>query len=173
MWSAIADPHVIAVRVGPVTTTGTRVFDASDKGVRVLRGSVGEHLLVDRAGLPVRLDVIEGSVLAGPVSLSFDLPDDHHLKARFAVIRTFIMAAPPGRRHLQLARRLHALKATDARDDGASLREIADLMLGPGDWPGDGEHRKSFVRRMIAAGEQMVRSGPRIILSGSGTSRKL
>jgi hypothetical protein len=33
-------------------------------------------------------------------------------------------------------------------------------VLGPGAWPGDGEHRKSLVRRMIAAGDQMIRAGP-------------
>jgi hypothetical protein len=163
---------VIAVRVGPVASTGTRVFDASDPAVRVLRGSAHEHLLVDRRGLSIRFDVIDGTVLAGPVSLNFDLPDDHHLEARLAVIRAFTSSVPPGRRHLRLARRVHALRATDARDDGASLREIADLVLGPGVWPGDGEHRKSRVRRMIAAGEQLVRSGPRPILSGSGASQE-
>lgn len=164
MWSAIADPRVIAVRVGPVATSGTRLFDASDPAVRVLRGSVDEHLLVDRDGLAVRLDVIDGTVLAGSVSLHFDLPDNHHLEARLTVIRAFTAAVPPGRRHVQLAKRLHALDAIDARDDGASLREIADLVLGPGDWPGDGEHRKSLVRRLIVTGDHMLRAGPRAVL---------
>ncbi|WP_189338497.1 DNA -binding domain-containing protein [Sphingobium sp. SCG-1] len=166
MWSAIADPCVIAVRVGPVEHDGARVFDASDPAVRVLRGSVHEHLLVDRDDMAIRLDVIVGTVLAGQVSLRFDLPDDHHLEAQLAAIRAFTSAVPPGRRHLQLARRVHALHATDARDDGASLREIADLVLGPGEWPGDGEYRKSMVRRMLASGDQMRRDGPRAILSG-------
>lgn len=164
IWSAIADPRVIAVRVGPVATPGTRVFDASDPAVRVLRGSVGEHLLVDRHGMAVRLDIIDGTVLAGPVSLHFDLPDDRHLETRLAVVRAFTTAVPLGRRHAQLANRLHALHAIDARNAGASLREIAALVLGPGDWPGDGEHRKSLVRRMIANGERMLRAGPRAVL---------
>lgn len=166
MWSAIADPRVIAARAGPVENGGAHVFDASDPTVRVLHGSVHEHVLVDRDGLAVRLDVIDGTISARPVSLRFDLPDDHHLDVRLAAIRAFTSAAPPGRRHLQLARRVHALHATDARDDGASLREIADLVLGPGAWPGDGEHRKSMVRRMLASGDQMRRDGPRAILSG-------
>lgn len=161
----IADPRVIAVRAGPVATTGACVFDASDPTVRVLRGSVGEHLLVDRADMAVRLDVIDGTVLAGPVSLHFDIPDDRHLEARLATIRAFATAIPPGRPHLQLARRVHALHAVDARDAGASLREIADLILGPGDWPGDGEHRKSLVRRMIASGDRMLSAGPRAVLA--------
>lgn len=166
IWSAIADPRVIAVRAGAVATTGARVFDASDPTVRVLRSYVDEHLLVDRGDLPIRLDIIDGTVLAGPASLRFDLPDDHHLEARLAVIRAFTSAVPPGRSYLQLAKRLHALHAIDARDAGASLREIADVVLGPGDWPGDGEHRKSMVRRMLASGDQMRRDGPRAILSG-------
>lgn len=155
---------MIAVRVGPVATPGMRVFDASHPAFRVLRGSIAEHLLVDRYGMAIRLDVIDGTVLAGPVSLRFDLPDNHHLETRLAVIRAFTTSVSPGRRHAQLAKRLNALHAIDARDAGASLREIADLVLGPGDWPGDGEHRKSLVRRMIASGDRMLRAGPRAVL---------
>jgi hypothetical protein len=33
-------------------------------------------------------------------------------------------------------------------------------VLGPGAWPGEGEHRKSLVRRLIAAGDRMIHSGP-------------
>jgi hypothetical protein len=36
----------------------------------------GEHLLVDRRGMVVRFDIIEGSVSASSVSLHFDVPCD-------------------------------------------------------------------------------------------------
>jgi hypothetical protein len=61
-----------------------------------------------------------------------------------------------------------SLHAHDAREAGASLRDIAELLLGPGDWPGDGEWRKSQARRLVQAGASLIRSGPRSILMEAG-----
>lgn len=99
-----------------------------------------------------------------PVGLHFDICYDDRLSAQITSLRRFgSFASPPLHRHL--VRHLHALAALDTRRVGASLRETADLVLGPGDWPGDGEHRKSQVRRLIAVGEKLVVEGPRPILA--------
>lgn len=130
-------------------------------------------MLIDRGDMPLRFDVIEGSVSAGSVTLQFDLLDDPHLGDRLALIRAFAAGKTIAPRHLQFCRRFQALQAVDARESGASLREVADCLLGHGDWPGDGEHRKSLVRRMIATGERMVRAGPRAVLLGRSGHRQL
>src|SRR3546814_19206795 len=75
---------------------------------------------------------------AGPVTLHFDLSDDHRLDTQIAAIRALRYPAPTGGEHVQLARRLLALQAVDARDAGASLREVAELLFGPGEWPAIG-----------------------------------
>ena len=173
VWSAAADPRVLAVRASPSGGRDQRSFAMIREAGRVVRGSAGEHVLVERGGAVFRLDVIEGTVLAGPVSLRFDLPDDCRLEERLAVIRAFVGRPAVTRHHLQFAGRLQALHAADARAAGASLREIADGLFGHGDWPGDGEHRKSLVRRMIATGERMVRAGPRAVLAGHSGGLKL
>ena len=164
MWSATVDPRVLVVRAEAASGERARCLDAASSGARTLVGSVCEHLLLLRGGSPVRLDVIAGTTMAGPVVLHYDVVDDDRLPVRLTAIRSF--AAPPaiGRRQVQLAQRLLALHALDARQMGASLREVADLVLGRGEWPGDGEHRKSLVRRLIAAGERMIRAGPPAIL---------
>lgn len=131
---------------------------------RVLWTPHAEHLLINRDSDLFRLDVIEGTVATGPVSLRFDLAVDGRLPAQISALGRFCGAAAVGRRHVQLAQRLLALQAVDARDAGASLREVADRILGPGAWPGNGEHRKSLVRRMIAGGERMMRAGPAGVL---------
>jgi len=164
MWSAAVDPRVLAVRAIRPVEGGAQLFDARSADVRVVQGPHCEHLVTDRGAGPVRLDVNEGSVFAGPVTLRFDLPDDDRVEGRIAAIRMFRVMAPTGHAHRRLADRLIALHAVDARDGGASLREVADILLGPGDWPGDGEHRKSYVRRLLAAGSRMIASGPRAIL---------
>jgi len=57
-----------------------------------------------------------------------------------------------------------ALRTHDARMAGASLRDMAIELLGPGEWPGPGECRKSAMRRLVAMGEKLVRQGPLPIL---------
>lgn len=139
-------------------------FDAGATETRPLRGSTGEHLLVRHGDAAVRLDVIAGTIANGPVTLRFDIAADDRLPAQIATLRLFGSRPARGRRHVQLAQRALAFYALDARGTGASLRETADLMLGLGAWPGDGEHRKSLVRRLIVAGGRMVRDGPGAIL---------
>lgn len=164
MWAAVADPRVVAARTGRIGPGDAHAFDGAVAAVRAIRGHVHEHLLIERNGVVTRLDIIEGSALAGPVSLHFDLANDAHLETRIDAIRAFMAMTGAPHPRLQLARCLHALHAADARETGASLREVADLILGPGHWPGGGEHRKSCVRRMVATGERMVRAGPRAVL---------
>ncbi|MBO9580172.1 MAG: DUF2285 domain-containing protein [Sphingobium sp.] len=166
MWSAAVDPRVIPARATPFQEDCSHVFDGALAAVRALRGDGREHLLVDWHGIFTRLDINDGTALAGPVCLHFDLPYDPHLETRIGAIRAFVVPRGSHRSHLQLARRIHALHATDAHEAGASLREIAELILGPGDWPGDGEYRKSLVRRMVSSGEQMRRDGAFAILGG-------
>lgn len=160
VWSATVDPRVLAVRAGRPTGGKARLFDMAELDARVLWDRHAEHLLINRDNDLFRLDVIEGTVAAGPVSLRFDLADDDRLSAQISALGRFRGKAATGHRHMQLAHRLLALHAVDARDAGASLREVADVVLGPGAWPGNGEHRKSLVRRMIVAGDRMIRAGP-------------
>nr|WP_246448108.1 DUF2285 domain-containing protein [Novosphingobium flavum] len=65
----------------------------------------------------------------------------------------------------RILRMATALRARDARMAGASLRDIAMDLLGPGDWPGPGECRKSAARRLVAMGERLVLDGPLPILN--------
>lgn len=163
---------MLRVRALPAIDPGARVFMGLPRGTRRLRAPAAEHLLIEQGGAPVRLDVVEGTVAAGPFSLRFDLPDDDRLEERLTTIHIF-RGGPSGHRlHLGLARRLLALLAVDARDAGASLREVAARVLGPGDWPGDGEHRKSAARRLVGTGARMLREGPRPILAGHGGARR-
>lgn len=143
-------------------------LDITSAGTRRLLAPGGEHLLIDRGGTPVRLDIIEGSTTAGPVALHFDLADDEGFDDQITAIRRLRAAQARQWHHAKAARRLVAIHAADARAGGASLREIAELLLGPGDWPGDGEHRKSMVRRMVVRGVAMLRAGAPAVLMDRG-----
>lgn len=131
---------------------------------RYLRGRDAEHLLIVRGNELFRLDVIAGTLAAGPVSLRFDIAQDDRLPAQLSTIGRYCHTGSPVRRHVRMGNRLLALAAVDACEAGASLREAADIVLGSGPWPGEGEHRKSMIRRMIAAGERLIRAGPAAVL---------
>jgi len=166
LWSAAVDPRVLAVRALKPADGHARLFDPQPAAVRMVRGPRSEHLVIYCGGEVIRLDVIDGTMAAGPVSLRFDLADDDRLSVQISTIRTFRTTDAKDCRHRRLASRLLALQAVDARDVGASLQEIAQNLLGPGAWPGDGEHRKSLVRRLVVTGEGMIRAGPRAVLAG-------
>ena len=165
MWSGLLDSRVLPARAEMPLDGAARLLDARADGVRILIGSDREHLLVQHGDTLIRIDVVEGTVRNGPVTLRFDLADDARLEDRIAAIRSFRAAPTPGPRHERLANKLLALQAVDMRKAGASLRKTADLLFGPGDWPGGGDHRKSRVRRLCDLGTSLIEAGPAAILS--------
>mgnify|MGYP003582877394 CR=1 FL=1 len=163
MWSAAVDPRVLTARAVPTSGERSNGMLALSPVARRMWSSLTEHLLIDRGEL-LRVDLVDHAAVGGPFRLYFGLPDDEWLEQRIAIIRS-LRGRPYHGRHSQLARRLLSLNAVDGRDAGASLKDIADDVLGPGDWPGDGEHRKSMIRRMIVSGDRMLSAGPRAILA--------
>lgn len=131
----------------------------------MVRRADREHLLIKHGSILARLDVLSGTISRGPVTLTFELPDDHRLDTQIAAVRAFCGAPSTRHHHVRTAGKLLALQAVDARNAGASLRATADMVLGPGDWPGDGDYRKSHVRRLLTTGTRMIAEGPAAILS--------
>ena len=170
MWSAAVDPRVLTARAVPTSDEGLNGVLALSPVARRARSSRTEHLLIDRGEL-LRVDLVYPAAVWGQMRLHFDLPDDDWLEQRIIVIRS-LRGRLHHSNHLQLARRLLSLHAVDLRDAGASLKDIAHHVLGPGDWPGNGEHRKSMIRRMIVSGDEMLLAGPHAILNDLGDRRR-
>jgi hypothetical protein len=112
--------------------------------------------------------VVAGSILDGPVRLEPALRLDHDVERQFLTVRrlhallagvTLPIIPDP-----RLPRLVLALRTLDARNDGASLREIGTVLLGNADWPGDGEWMKSAVRRLVALASALEKTGPRGVL---------
>ena len=168
VWTAGVDAHVLAVRASPDARDDRWRLDLRRHDVRILKGPGSEHIRIDHAGHVVRLDVIDGTPGAGIMALRVELDIGPDLPAQADAARTLLHLVsgtlPAKRHHDREASALLGLWALDARREGASLRDIADMLLGPGDWPGDGEHRKSRARRLVASGEAMVKAGPGAIL---------
>jgi hypothetical protein len=171
LWSAAVDPCVLRARAipcGPEAAPNLHPLALKTRAARILMGDGCEHVRLEGGGRGVRVDIVEGSVHAGPVSLQLHISDDGRLPMQLAALRDYATIDAPAMISATDARtrnRLLALWAFDLRASGLSLRTVALHVLGPGDWPGDGDHRKSRARRLIAAGEAMVRAGPAAILA--------
>ncbi|AXB78023.1 DUF2285 domain-containing protein [Novosphingobium sp. P6W] len=164
VWSAALDPCVLRARIAPEQSDRPCRFDARARGARRVEDADGEHIAFDCRGDIARIDLFEGRLPARPVLLSFEIVADERLSRQMAALRRVYLQHAPGYHAKRLRRQHLALLAADARAAGASLREIAERFLGPGDWPGDGEHRKSLARRLVATGSLLCRAGPAAVL---------
>ena len=168
MWRADVDARVLSVVARATTApdaTDIRRFDP-----RVVPDADGEHVRFIVHGEAFRLDVVSGTVVSGPVHLTYLLARDGRLARQMDTIwrleQGFAGTGPgQGEGASRIARSAVALRACDARADAASLREIASELLGAGEWPGPGEYRKSAIRRLVSMGERLVRQGPLPILT--------
>jgi hypothetical protein len=116
----------------------------------------------------LRLDVIGGTVLTGPVLLEPSLPLERlngqlgEIRKLHAILKNF---SPSSENDPRLSRLAQALQALDARAQGASLRDLAVDILRVNDWPGDGECVKSRARRLVALAKNLQLAGPRGVLA--------
>lgn len=168
MWRADVDARVLLV--GARATTRLDATDIRRFDPRILSDADGEHVRFIAHGEIFRLDVVSGTVMSGPVHLTYLLAQDGRLAQQMDTIRRLehrLAGTEPSavERASRVIRSATALRARDARADGASLREIATELLEGGEWPGPGEYRKSAIRRLVAMGESLVRQGPLPILT--------
>lgn len=168
MWRADADPHVLTAAAQ--ASAGPGAVDLTRFGLRTVAGWGAEHVRFAVLGEVFRLDVTSGTVSAGPVELTYLVARDWRMAAQIDTVRRLERRLSGIRRgnlkgSSRIARCAMALRAHDARAAGASLRQIAWNLYGPGEWPGPGEFRKSAARRLVAMGDMLVREGPLPILN--------
>lgn len=167
MWRADVDARVLMVTARATTAPNATHIHCFDP--RILRDEDGEHVRLVVHVEVFRLDVVSGTVMSGPVHLTYLLAQSERLRRQMDTIRRLEQALAgagpePIEGAARIARLVMALRAYDARLGGASLREIAIELLGAGEWPGAGEHHKSAVRRLVIMGERLVQQGPQPIL---------
>lgn len=171
IWADSVDPAVLRARCIPASEGDLLAIDLRRLPITIAAGDDGEHIRWDVVGGPVRLDVVEGRALDGAVRIEPAIALDRALEPQFGAVRRIRAllggevcepAADP-----RLPRLILALRAIDARSEGASLREIAIGLLGEDDWPGDGEWMKSWARRVVTLAVMLNCAGPRGVLAGA------
>lgn len=174
LWSASVDPDVLMVVAEPAGS-GAGAFDlAAFADAAAVRAGDQEHVFIRGAGGSLRLDVVAGTVLDGPVLLAHRLTGLDDLDARMRALRQLSLLCQFGAHapwampdDPRLDRLVRALRILDARSAGASLRDVAVGLdaRNADDWPGEGESTKSWVRRLVALSDALWRAGPLGVLS--------
>ena len=134
-----------------------------------------EHVVISDGYCRIRLDVADGSLRAGPVTLRYRLYGLTDINARILTLRRLVALNRLGR----LARSLHprehlarrwiaVLRVSDAIARGASQREIADGLFGSriteSAWRGRSDFLRLRVQRLMRQARQMVGGGYRALL---------
>jgi hypothetical protein len=181
LWSAEVDPSILNVlalpasdRVGP-----TFNLDTCSSMAMVVNGGGCQHVLLRAGAEAVRLDVLSGSLVDGPVSLVLSLAGMEENEAAVLALRRFLhlrrtgrFPAPSSPPRQRLQRQVQALRVHDALVAGASIRDVGIMLFGfervRDEWVG--EALKSQCRRLIALARETAAGGYRHLLSKAGSS---
>jgi hypothetical protein len=163
LWSGAMNPFVLAASV----VAGGSLLDLSNVDHREVAMDGMRHILLRLPAGPLQLDLLDADDRSGAFRIrpSIDLarpvePQAHSVRRLAALVAG---APEPASREAKVRRLVAALRVGDALADGASQRDIGLGIFGD-DWPGDGEHLKSRVRRMIPFAAELVRVGPQGVL---------
>lgn len=177
LWSWRADPSVPVLEVEPVRCNVVGALDlrALDLATLVVRTDDGDqHVMVSDGHRRLRLAIVQGDILSGPVACRYRLPQGavavaslDGLRLLLALRDTGHLPAAGARPLAKAARWVEILRAHDARRDGASQRDIAMLLFGQArveeDWAGRSDYMRMRVQRLLRAAEQLVAGGYRSV----------
>lgn len=173
MWDPVKCSSVLRLVALPrgsvMTATDVTVGEMSGLRLCVLEGKGSAHLLLERAGSHLQLE-IKGSVsLTEPFQLFLDvMVSAGRLKAQRQALETLDrlrgVAAPSNGSSETASKRLDlVLRALDGSLGGLSQREIAVGLFGRGrvdsDWGRGSDHLKSRVRRLVRRGRWLMEGG--------------
>ena len=170
LWSSALDPSVLRCVAMPAAIGQAGAFDlgrCGEKAALVAGRAGAEHILIGATPGGLRLDVLEGTLLQGPAMLRYDFSAVSNIEPLLAPLRAFHhlcrtgrLSLPPLRKRQHDRRVVDALRTHDARQAGASIRDVGILLFGARrvaeEWSAPGEALKSHCRRMIALARRMA-----------------
>jgi hypothetical protein len=154
---AIASAHGDTIDLGRLDSLRTTVTSSGDV----------EHVAIDDGLRRLRLDIVEGTILAGPIRLRFLIDGPAGAEPGVLALRRLLAVARHGRMiaslhpsDARMRRWLLALRVHDALADGATHREIANALYGPervaSCWNSRSDALQSRVRRTVASARNLA-----------------
>lgn len=155
--AAPGDPDGVDVAALPVPAT-------------ILQDPLGEELALHSAETTIRLSVVAGTLLTGPVRLTFHLEGRDGLPARILALRQLEALLRTGRVPKALwtpagspDRAMLVLQTLNALAAHQSTRAIASSLFGEDrasrDWNHESDYLRMKVRRLIARARQLAEGG--------------
>lgn len=180
------DASVTAVTVQPTAKTDPDAFDIRQLAswATVLQPVGGHELLLLSDGAHhLQLEIMEGSLLVGPVRLHYALSGFREIEVKTLTLRRLVqlrrlgrfprLLFPPEPRAIRWAA---ALQAYDGMMTGACHREIAEVLFGKKtvceDWSGRSDYLRLRVQRLLHVARRMVGGGYRDLLAGRPVERR-
>lgn len=171
-WRPDLDAAAIVVDAEPCDNLDTEAFDLAALPVVAthLAAASGEQLLIGPGAHPIRLSIASGTLLSGPVRLSYRLAGAKDLKLRLhALLRLAALLcerrlpAPLFPVAAAARRRATVLRILDALAVGASHRAIAQIVYGPllveRDWSGPSDYLRSRTHRLVREARRIAARG--------------
>jgi hypothetical protein len=168
----------VPVDAAPTTALDASAFDPFDlpaPAVILQHAVSGEELRLGWPDNSVRLSVRSGTLLKGPVRLSFMLSAgfqlDRHLQslARLSEIHRGIRKPQDRGRTVRADRRMTLLRTLNVLAVEPNYRAVAVALFGPErvaqDWNSSSDFLKSRVRRLVAQADCLTRGDFRRILA--------
>lgn len=166
------DPTVLTIEALPAPV-GHEAIDFTTLGVELIALSNamgGEHLMVRDVVGRLRIDVIAGTALAGPIVPRLTLGRLEVLGPKVLALRRLRGLSKSGRlptglfeRERRAVRWSTMLQVFDGLQAGASQREIAVALFGrervTSEWRGISDHLRTVVRRLTTGARRMVDHG--------------
>ena len=162
MWRAAYDPFVLCVDADRVahSDSGFVLSRLAQFTTVLIDPEDREHIVISNGLRRIRLDVVSGSLVDGPVALRIVCADMCRLKtaattmAKLASLYQHQRFMPAHfREDRRCARWLATLRVHDGLCAGASQREIAIALYGhkrvASDWYDDNDVMRASVRRLI------------------------
>ena len=171
VWCSAVHPYVLTVEAGPPESDD--VFDLERLAAittLVMAANGREHLLISDGFQAIRIDVLAGTVAAGPVELRYRLAGFASAERPLQTLRRLVALWRTGRfcrslhpRDTRARRWILMLRAHDALAAGADQRDIAAELLsaeaGERRWRSHCPSLRSQAQRLVRSARRMASGG--------------
>ena len=174
-WHEALDSSVLRAWAGLLSGRAA-LFDVRlfARYATILIDGEAERLSLSDGFHRIRIDVINGTLLAAPTALTFRIADDDHAPAQLRALSQFRafrrrgvfgQGLHPPERHAQMW--TQQLRTLDALEEGASEREIGVALFptrSTTEWREGGGSLRSAVRRLIRTAQRLAEQDYRRLL---------